>query len=145
MFAYVESGSVVKLLTKLPPTFKAVRAVAGLSEAQRLALGLYPVVDLTPAFDPLTTRLANRAPSFSVLADRVELMRTTEPIAPAEIAARQEREALRDDPRAVELRDKLRAATPQQISDYVDAQVTDLASARLMFKRLLIVLALLSR
>lgn len=35
----------------------------------------------------------------------------------------------------------LRDATPAQIASWVDAQVTDLASARTMFKRILILLA----
>jgi hypothetical protein len=50
-------------------------------------------------------------------------------------------EALRGDTLARELSERLRAATPSQIDAYVDAQVTDLASARTMFKRILLVLA----
>jgi hypothetical protein len=93
----------------------------------------------------LTDRLANVAQTVAIFADRVEITRQIEPIPAQEIAERAEREALRDDPRAIELRDKLRTATPQQISDYVDEKVTDLPSARLMFKRVLLVLALLLR
>ena len=108
-------------------------------------LGLLPVADLTPPFDRLVSRIANVAPAITVFNDRVEIVRAVEPIPAAEIQARLEREALRNDPRAVELRDRLVSATPQQISDYVDAQVTDLASARAMFKRILILLALAHR
>lgn len=57
----------------------------------------------------------------------------------------QKREELEKDERAADLLDRLRTATPQQIVDYVDAQVTDLASARTMFKRVLLVLALVAR
>jgi hypothetical protein len=53
--------------------------------------------------------------------------------------------AIEQDPVCVDLRDRLAAATPTQISNYVDANVTDLASARALFKRILLVLALLAR
>lgn len=63
----------------------------------------------------------------------------------AQAAARQAKAdletALRIDARLKEIEAALRNATPQQISDYVDAQVIDLASARLMFKRILLLLA----
>jgi len=36
---------------------------------------------------------------------------------------------------------RLRTATPAQINTYVDANVTDLASARALFKKILLVLA----
>ena len=49
---------------------------------------------------------------------------------------------IRGDVLTTDLLDKLRAATPVQISNYVDASVTDLASARTMFKRILLILAL---
>ena len=145
MFAHVEGGALVRLLADEPFTFKGVKHIRSLTAAQQAALGLFPVVDLTPPFDPLTTRIAKAAPAVTILADRVEIIRATEPIPVEDIQARLEREALRNDPRAVELRDRLVSATPQQISDYVDAQVTDLASARAMFKRILILLALAHR
>ena len=144
-FAHIEGGALVRFLADLPFTFKGVRGVRGLPPAQLAELGLFPVIDLTPAFDPLTIRLAKIAPAFTIFPDRVEITRKTEPIPPAEINERRAREALRDDPRAVELRDRLHTATPQQISDYVDAQVTDLAGARVMFKRILLDRALQSR
>lgn len=40
---------------------------------------------------------------------------------------------------------QLRVATPATINDWVNAQVTDVASARTMFKRILLVLAALTR
>jgi len=60
---------------------------------------------------------------------------------PEQIAEAARRAALRSDALAVELLAQLRAATPAQISNYVDAQVTDLASARTMFKRIMLILA----
>lgn len=50
-------------------------------------------------------------------------------------------EALRKERLAQELLDKLNSSTPAQISDFVDNQITDLPSARLMFKRILLLLA----
>lgn len=52
-----------------------------------------------------------------------------------------ERTALMADARYVEIASTLRSSTSQQISEWVDAQVTDFASARTMFKRILVVLA----
>jgi len=53
--------------------------------------------------------------------------------------------ALRADALARDLTGRLRTATPAQIDTWVDAQVTDLASARTMFKRILLVLAAMAR
>ena len=50
-------------------------------------------------------------------------------------------QAIRDDALRQQLKAQLDTATNAQISAYVDAQVTDLASARTMFKRLLLLLA----
>jgi cobalamin biosynthesis Mg chelatase CobN len=65
----------------------------------------------------------------------------------AAVAAAAEADEQRDDdiralPEREDMLEKLRNATPQQISDYVDNNVTDLASARTLFKRLIYVLAL---
>jgi hypothetical protein len=145
MFAHVEHGALVQFFQELPFIFKAVRGVTALSVAERAALGLLPVVDLTSAYDPNTQRLAKLRPAITVFPDRVEIVRSTEPIPAAEITSRTERDALRDEPRAIELRERLRIATAAEINTYVDSQVTDLASTRLMLKRILLVLALLSR
>ena len=144
-FAHVENGVVLAFFPQLPLRFKGERALADRPASELAALGLLPVANVSPAFDPLLTRFSSAAPVFTVFADHVDMTIPTEPIPPAEIAARQVREALLLDPRAVELRDKLTTATAAQISDYVDAQVTDLPSARLMFKRVLLVLALMAR
>lgn len=144
-FAHVENGAVLAFFPQLPLRFKGVRALADRPLSELAALGLLPVVNVSPAFDPLLTRFSGAAPAFTVFADHVDMVIPTEPIPPEEIAARMAREALLLDPRAVELRDKLTTATAAQISDYVDAQVTDLPSARLMFKRVLLVMALMAR
>ena len=144
-FAHVENGAVLAFFPQLPLRFKGVRALADRPLSELAALGLLPVVNVSPMFDPLLTRFSGAAPAFTVFADHVDMVIPTEPIPPEEIAARQAREALLLDPRAVELRDKLTTATAAQISDYVDAQVTDLPSARLMFKRVLLVMALMAR
>ena len=49
------------------------------------------------------------------------------------------------DPARVALLNQLKTATAAQIDTYVDAQVTDLASARTMLKRIIKVLALIAR
>lgn len=59
----------------------------------------------------------------------------------AEAAERLRLQNLREDALAVELLDRLRTATPTQISSYVDTDVTDLASARMMLKRIILVMA----
>jgi hypothetical protein len=49
--------------------------------------------------------------------------------------------AIQADAMTIDLVTRLRQATPAQISGYVDANVVDLASARALFKRILLVLA----
>lgn len=50
-----------------------------------------------------------------------------------------------EDPQRLDLMGRLLSATPQQLEAYVDANVVDLASARLLFKRILKVLAVVAR
>lgn len=58
----------------------------------------------------------------------------------AEIDVEIRRTAFDADVTRADLLARLRAATPAQISAYVDNQVTDLASARALFKKILLVL-----
>lgn len=58
-----------------------------------------------------------------------------------EIAERARLLNLRVDAIVVDLKARLATATPAQISNFVDSNVTDLAGARLMFKRILLLLA----
>lgn len=60
----------------------------------------------------------------------------------AEIARRQ---AIRDDALRIDLLNRLRTATAAQINNYVDANVVDIAGARALFKRILLVISLDSR
>lgn len=60
---------------------------------------------------------------------------------PENIARKQREAAFNADTVRMDLLDRLRTATPTQINTYVDNQVTDLASARTMFKRILLVLS----
>ena len=143
-YALVKHNAILRFLPEIPFVIDGVRA-RGLSVGALAQLGVLPVVDLTPVFDPDTTRLANSRPVTVLYPDRVEVTRATEAIPAAEIAARTVRQLLQNDPRVLELQDKLRTATIAGINDYVDAQVTDLASARAMFKRILLMLALLVR
>ena len=143
-YALVKHNAVVRFLPEIPFLVDGVRARA-LSASVLAQMGVLPVMDLTPVFDPTTTRLAAVRPTVTVHADRVEITRVTEAIPAAEMTARAERRTLETDPRALDLRDRLRTATIAGIDAYVDAQVTDLASARLMLKRILLVLALLVR
>jgi hypothetical protein len=50
---------------------------------------------------------------------------------------------IEQEPICVDLLDRLKAATPTQINNYIDANVTDLASARALFKRILLVMSLM--
>lgn len=56
-------------------------------------------------------------------------------------AEAQRRQAINADTAVADLRNRLNNASLQQISDYVDANVTDLASARALFKRILAMMA----
>lgn len=51
---------------------------------------------------------------------------------------------LRGDALAQDLLAQLRTATPMQISNYVDSNVTDLASARTLLKKIILVLSLIA-
>lgn len=62
----------------------------------------------------------------------------TAPPPPAEQVRDDEFKALPDRQAVL---DKLQNATPQQISDWVDASVTNVAGARAMFKQLIFILA----
>ena len=76
---------------------------------------------------------------LSVVAGALVLDETAQQAARDQAAAALD--ALRADALARDLTGRLRTATPAQIDAWVDAQVTDLASARTMFKRILLVLA----
>ena len=58
-----------------------------------------------------------------------------------EIAAEQRRASFDADATRADLLTRLRAATPAQISTYVDNNVANLAEARALFKKILLVLA----
>ncbi len=84
------------------------------------------------AFDPVAT-LAQRAAAQSII-DGLD------------VAALQQAQSTRDaaissDPRRVDLLNRLRTATPAQISNYIDNNVTDLAGVRSILKAILIVLS----
>ncbi len=99
-----------------------------------------------PAYDPATERL-ELVPCAVGAAEALDTWRivalTAEQI--AEIAAFEAEEqrivALKADAFRQDLVDKLTSASARQINDFVDANVTDLSSARAMFKRILLVLA----
>jgi len=59
-------------------------------------------------------------------------------------ATRLGKQDLRADALAVQMLDQLRTATPTQVGNYVDNNVTDLASAR-MLKRIILVMALIAK
>lgn len=82
------------------------------------------------------------------------------PLTDAEIAQRQAEEAawlvrkaasdaeaarcaaIKTDPLRVDLLQRIKTATNAQISTYVDSNVTDLASAKTLFKKILLLIAL---
>jgi hypothetical protein len=78
----------VRWLAELPATHAGVRRFRALAPAEQAALGVLPVVDATPPYDPATERLAEDAPAVSVLSDRVEITRPVRPLATTELEAR---------------------------------------------------------
>lgn len=60
---------------------------------------------------------------------------------PEQVAARTRRAAFDADATRTDLLDKLRNSTPAQISTYVDTNVTNLADARALFKKILLVMS----
>lgn len=62
---------------------------------------------------------------------------------PAEIAEEARRATLRADAVTIDMLTRLSTATPTQIITFVDNNVTDLAGARAMFKRILLVLSIM--
>lgn len=65
--------------------------------------------------------------------------------AASEAAESARRVAIHDDQLRVDLLGRLKSATAAQISNYVDTNVTDIASARALFKRILLLIALDAR
>lgn len=86
-FAHVHLGAVVRYFTELPFTFNGVAQFRSLTPAERAALGVVPVVDLTPGVDALTHRFIKATPIVAVYPDCVEIVRLTEEISLAEQAA----------------------------------------------------------
>src|SRR5215211_1695264 len=66
---------------------------------------------------------------------------TVEPYSAPSTAYTDRQELLRADPRRIDLLDKLKNASIAQIDTYVDNNVTNIADARLMFKRILLLIA----
>lgn len=66
------------------------------------------------------------------------------PPTPEQLANRQRRADLDNDARVVDFLDRLNSATPATLDAFVDNNVTDLAGARTVFKRILLVLAVRS-
>lgn len=60
---------------------------------------------------------------------------------PVSIATRQRKATFDADATRADLLTRLRTATPAQINSYVDANVANLAEARTLFKRILLVLS----
>ena len=73
-FAHVKSGAVQQWFNKLPFTFAGVRRFHSLSDGERAALGVLPVVRATPFFEPPYERLSREEPqSIAIFPDRVEV------------------------------------------------------------------------
>lgn len=63
----------------------------------------------------------------------------------SDVAEAARRLGVHDDPLRIDLLTRLRTATNVQISAYVDANVTDVPTARALFKRILLLIALDAR
>lgn len=77
-------------------------------------------------------------------ADNPEVVAFLAPTA-AQIAEASRQQGIRGDPLRADLLARLKTATLAQISNYVDTNVTDLATARTMLKRIIYVISLDAR
>lgn len=75
MHAHVRHGAVVRYFAEVPFTFAGVRRFRSLSPGEQAAHGIVPVVDLTPAVNGATERLARAPMTVTVFPDRVEITR----------------------------------------------------------------------
>lgn len=98
------------------------------SDSELKALNIYRVVPaVVPAYSTVTSY------SFQRIAGIVTQVLVT--------VLNTRKEAIDTDTTRLDLLTRLRNATPAQISAYVDNNVTDLASARALFKKILLVLS----
>lgn len=152
-YAHMPSGSVAAIYdrnmqqTEIAGHVVKGKYLANFTPEQLLALSLVKIERaVQPVYDPATERLelvlctvgaAEALDTWNIVALTAEEIATLEAI-----AAEEQRIAdLKADTLRQDMIDRLTSASPQQISDYVDNNVTDLASARTMFKRILLILA----
>jgi hypothetical protein len=142
MFAHIESGGLVKFMRELPFTWKGVTPFPALPALQRALLGVVPVIDVTPPYDPALYRIAAVRPAVAIFADRVEVVRTVEliPLPPPPTAQEQaeldRRAAINAEAQADILIEKMRTATPLEIKNYVQNNITNLDTAKAVISRL---------
>jgi hypothetical protein len=137
MFALVRNGAVVRTFNAIPDTFENVSGFQLMSVLERRDLGFFPVTDARP---PLT----NDRQSYI---DETYTPGTTEVVRSATIFERP-KTADEIDREAVEAYPKLttlKTSTPAQVQAWVDANVTDLASAKDAIKTLAVAVGFLAR
>jgi len=149
MFAYVKNGGVVMFMGRLPFNYGGVTGVPNLDADAQRALGFYPVIDETPAYDKATHRPAHVPASVRLgdtavyISREIELKPPPDPL-PAQEQARVDRtEMLKQAVEASPLVDAIKTSTPAQIIAYANSQVTDLPSARDYLGKLSVAIAYL--
>ena len=112
--------------------------------AAKVAHGL-TVAQPAPREEELVEYLARTGEDFDVDPDLPEIPPLTQEELDAIAAENARRDAVKADVDAAALIAQLSTATPAQINTFVNNQVNDLADARLMFKRILLVLSIMGR
>ena len=152
-YAHMVDGEVAAIYDRtMEPTVIAGHVVKGryLANFTPEQLDMLSLVKIEwgaqPAFDPATQRLELSrcgVGSPEALDTWRVVALTPDEIAAMEAAAAEEQRIadLKADAFRQDLVTRLTSASPQQINDFVDANLNNLADARAMFKRILLVLA----
>jgi hypothetical protein len=134
MFAIVVNRGVARYVHEVPFTHAGIKHFRSLTPEQQRARGVYPVQDLTPAFDHETHKVAGME-SVTVFDTHVAVVRKVVPreITPEETARKQAQTENDADLATLKGNNVLMnflSMTPAQIDAWVAANVTNLAEAR---------------
>lgn len=138
MFAYVKNGQVMRTWGSIPNAIENVSALPLMPEAEWNAHGFYRVIDKRPA-KPTTTY------SYS---DDVVTWDGSKPVRTATLVdppAPTQDELDAAEAKAYAPLAALAAITPAQIQAYINANVTDLPSAKAAIKTLAVAVGILAR
>lgn len=148
-YALIRNGAVVTY----PYTFAMLRAdnpqVSYSADTSPAKLAEYGVVEIAETPRPPSTTTQDFVEATPTLVSGVWTQRWVAQAVPAEEATRRQQEATSEAERLTVKADafvqQFIAMTPQQVTDYVNTNVTDLASARALLRRISLMLLLLAR